>query len=725
MGDSELTFAILAALAFHIGLASAPDAPLSAAQRAFAAEQAVCPLPPADRRDQLVVVRMSGGDAVSTVAVAGLDKSTSYGEIAIGPGPGRMQLMIESNEPIVIRFTGRVDRLSKVVMVGRAGAGVIGVPRTKVHFTIGRKCYLHRAPQYLIVQTGRKADLFEEMNALHKGWTDGKVFRHAEAVEAEDRGRQTRLEAKLDDFYPSGVVALDPLMIVASSKPQPYSLLPNIAGAVQLEREGALVEMSRPEIEAWQEKARLLYGEWLIGVMTIRGDAYRVTRPIQSPPGLCGGHLLHLFVPAKEFIRGDPCHSFIFTMEGRILRPSNYADYPGCGSPVFVEQVRPQAPGPLALRSIHCSVKTGPGSANLAIASPDAKYMAFLPGQSLRIQEIADQPSEPRSLPAGADLPNFGVVQTNRWLAHSSGMWATMSLSQTEHRRGPFRPVIVHRDGTIEEFPEFRHPHGPAIGLQWLSADGRAIVRFQPADPFDRVAKRIIPSTWGIVDARTGALLDDFDEADFGRLKLSDPRLDRFFPNKTLGVVRADGRAHVLMDFGPWVSWVQGEEPRVIDALPEATAGFMAADGKTVLLLMPNLPGEDNRTHIYICDGDGDDDDGGGRHGPCPKREPKEGTWASLHDADSGRMLWALRWTFDRQDQLTKVALSDDGRFLLIGLVSRTSRHKALIGVVSMKDGKLIQTFVPPNQHYSMGFTADSKTAWITSFRGTTLYDVR
>src|SRR4051794_24017693 len=101
---------------------------LAASHTADVVPASLCQFPHLPRPGRLVVVRMSSGAAVSTVAVAGLDEGTTSGEIRIGPGRGKLQLAIVSSEPTVVRFTGRVARLSDVVMVNTAGAGVIGVP---------------------------------------------------------------------------------------------------------------------------------------------------------------------------------------------------------------------------------------------------------------------------------------------------------------------------------------------------------------------------------------------------------------------------------------------------------------------------------------------------------------------------------------------------------------------------------------------------------------------
>jgi len=132
-----------AALALLIGSAAAP-------QSAPLIQRSSCELPPLDRHARLVVLQTSGGDAVSTVGIAGLNEGMTTGEIRIGPGRARLQLIVfSSSNPMVLRVTGQVTRVSRVVMISRVGAGVTGVPSSTVRFAIGTKCYAPQDPAKL------------------------------------------------------------------------------------------------------------------------------------------------------------------------------------------------------------------------------------------------------------------------------------------------------------------------------------------------------------------------------------------------------------------------------------------------------------------------------------------------------------------------------------------------------------------------------------------------
>lgn len=670
-------------------------------------------------------MRMSSGAAVSTVAVAGLDEGTTSGEIRIGPGRGKLQLAIVSSEPTVVRFTGRVARLSDVVMVNTAGAGVIGVPVAKVHFSIGRRCNLPVDPTTVL---GKRPVISNDISDLYRAWTDGRSFRHRE-IHGEWGRAKTRLGEKMDWMYPGGVAAIDPAKVVSSGPVFRYSVLPDTAGAFQLEQSGALVEVGRAELDAWTAKAKVIHGERLINLLKIGnyGPVLRVTRPIRVPPGLCGAHLLTFLVPSKDYLSGDYCHSEVLAEDGHILAPSYHIDDPDCGLAIFEAQARPHAAGPLRLRAIHC----GSGSpiwaerqSYVPVASPDAKYMAFFPNFYLRlplkIAQISDKDSALRDYPVsstGYFALEWGGRPGYRWSDDSTGVWAAKPLSDTETGNGPIRPVFVGLDGSVRLLPELHHPVGPSESLLWVGGRGRAIARFRDQERFEPATMKLRAPAYGMVDAVSGTVLDDFEAADFERLRQTTLGLKEFFyADRVLPAQLGDGRLQALMDLGRWVLWTQGEAPRVVTDLPLASAAAMAADGRTVLMLRPNLPGQDNREYRVICEENGEEER------PCFEYKPGEGTWASLHEVGTGRLLWKLPWRFDRHDELRGFALSPDGRLALLELPSRTKPGKRLIALVSMSDGRILQTLAPHGGTF--GFAADGKVAWIMTSKATILYDV-
>lgn len=311
-----------------------------------------------------------------------------------------------------------------------------------------------------------------------------------------------------------------------------------------------------------------------------------------------------------------------------------------------------------------------------------------------------------------------GSPPAYQWNDNSRGIWAAKPLSETESGRGPLRPAYVGLDGTITMLPEVRHPPGLMDTLLWVGGRGRAIATFRDPDVTDRVTNKVLPVSYGIVDAVNGVVLDDFQNADFQRLRLVEPKLkDFFYAEQVKAAELGDGRLRVLMNLRRWVLWTEGEEPRLVPDLPQASAAAMSGDGKTILMIRPDLSDQANSEIRIFCEENGDDNE------PCYEYRPGEGTWASLHEVETGRLLWTLPWRFDRHDRLGNFALSPDGRLALIELVSRTERYKGLIAVVSMRDGKVLQTLSPRGE-ISMGFAAGGKVAWIINGKATILYSV-
>ena len=704
------------ALAGFALLASLPTSRVGAR-----AVDGACDLPLLKNSSSLVVLNHPGGTAVSTVAVAGLDKPTTTGSLEIGPGRGEIQLVIFANEPFIVRLKGQVGRISRLIMVQRSGAGATGIAASKVRFVTDEECY----PSSTFAHARRTPDRSFATGGLHRGWTDGRSFRDAEPPSPEWGKSTSQLAEDMASFYPGGIVDVDPATVVASQQPLKYRLLPNEAGALELERQGVLVKATANEIEEWRRKAKLVHGERLIGLYGIPRGAYRVTRPTEIPAGLCGAHSLAFLVPSRDYLIGDICHSDVLRMDGRILAPSNWADEHDCGIALFEQAAQPHAPGPLRLSRILCNVtrKLGSDGGEVLSPSPNGRWMAFLPWHykrlPLRLQEMAHG-SEPRDLQVtSTHYFQVGGQPGARWNTASDAIWFAKPISDTENGSGAVEAVRLGLDGKLTRMPALSHSNGPLNGLFWIGGDGQAIASFRTIPPVDPQTHKILPPTYAMVDTASGQVLDSFDAKLFEALKAANADAKDFFhTGSILATKLPDGRVRALLDLKRWVLWDQGEQPRIVD-LPQASAAELSADGKTAFLLRPNLPGEDNRGWFVSCDGEG------GRHGPCPKREPRDGTWASLHDVGTGKLIWALRWTFDRYDRLSNFTVSPDGRLAVVAVLSRADPNKHFLAVLSMRDGRVLQTLPPPRGDYSMGFSAGGTLVWISSWRGTLLYSTR
>src|SRR5205823_2153791 len=90
------------------------------------------PGPPGVAPDDVVVLFGAyEGDAVSTATLVGQDDGTQTARVVIEPGTASLSVLLTSYEPVIWRFEGAVDRVSQVLLLGRAG-GVTGVAAGRV-----------------------------------------------------------------------------------------------------------------------------------------------------------------------------------------------------------------------------------------------------------------------------------------------------------------------------------------------------------------------------------------------------------------------------------------------------------------------------------------------------------------------------------------------------------------------------------------------------------------
>jgi len=283
-----------------------------------------CPVPRPSQNQKLVILGFYEGTAVTNFSVAGLAAETTTGAIRLEPGPSNLFLAITTERPVIFRFSGHVERLARVVILNHSAGGVTGIDPGKVSFGIGSDCEISDDVKFAMkfghVKTifGRDPDASGGAQALNE-WVIDQSLVGTES-ETSDQGfdnNLTQLEEKFESMYPGGFVKIDPSDLISSQTAERYEILPNTAGAVQLERAGKIVRATRQEIEAWHALARLRYGK-IMDQITVH-EAYKVLEPIDLPAAMCGGHLLYLLLPSEEYARGAPCHNHLLLADGRMM----------------------------------------------------------------------------------------------------------------------------------------------------------------------------------------------------------------------------------------------------------------------------------------------------------------------------------------------------------------------------------------------------------------------
>jgi hypothetical protein len=273
------------------------------------------------------------------------------------------------------------------------------------------------------------------------------------------------------------------------------------------------------------------------------------------------------------------------------------------------------------------------------------------------------------------------------------------------------RPVRTTENGALELLPQLQHDAGPLDALLWAGGAGLAVAEFGTRGGFYRPEHDDPTPTFAIIDAQRGLLLDalPFDAIEPLR-KLVQGAAPYALVKNAAATTLPDGRVRVLLSVGQWIVWTQGEAPRI---LPDPYAGeshsrmVLSPDGSRILV------GRMLRTDGGFC----------GRVGGCLPGRPVEGVLAALHDLKTGREIWALRATAIADFEFPSPAISPDGRYAMVGLMPGDVRP--LIALISMNDGKTVQTLPAPGGAYAMGFANEGRTAWTHAYGVTALYDLR
>jgi EF hand len=301
-----------------------------------------CEVPKASEAAKVLLLGAYETEALSSVALGSQDEVTGIGNVMVEPGQKPLYVVIATYRPTIWRFYGATERIERVVVMAQRTmtdkttrkpislAGVVGLAADKVSFPKHSACihYFHEAPSIASAQaaatvkiaTGKSPDLIAGKYKLNTfNVPSGKIEviengrpqllviqKSGGTLTIQGDGKNIRvvtpsgnLERELLRFNPGGVVTVDANKVVASANAEPYEVLPEQAGLVQLVKSGALTQNR--------------VGEFLIN------------KKIRFPAGLAGAHavkfLLLRGVPAPD---GNPGHSCVMSEEtGQALANKN------------------------------------------------------------------------------------------------------------------------------------------------------------------------------------------------------------------------------------------------------------------------------------------------------------------------------------------------------------------------------------------------------------------
>ncbi|MCS4088570.1 hypothetical protein [Rhizobium sp. BK176] len=227
-----------------------------------------CDFPDVDGATVVFVSKYEAGNLID-LAIAGLDTEADSAEVQIEPGAGPLYVVAQTFMPTVWRVTGDVSRVSRFVAVGinrgpdaGDGVGVSGLTADKVTFVAGLDCL-----PWTSDEAGRYKQSVELKEKLGKApdkvvanYTMSTVSIPSGTFSEPNRGTpidlfsmfpkisssaaQSDAARNLSIYSPLGLLRIDPRSVVAPTKVQPYDVLPQQVGLLQLISDGQIVEQN-------------------------------------------------------------------------------------------------------------------------------------------------------------------------------------------------------------------------------------------------------------------------------------------------------------------------------------------------------------------------------------------------------------------------------------------------------------------------------------------------
>jgi hypothetical protein len=293
--------------------------------------------------ERTTVVYVNSGSALSSVTPGSDELVTEVVDIEIGVAEKPHYIVLSSGKPIIWRFTGRIDAISRVVVlgsqyIGATRSGVVGVPHDRIFFAktdidklrkwmqTRSSCdsfyFACEASTYFDIPKAARMQLAGDAPSVRYGVDQfierlrGDVLRIPRDgwVEAGPRGDwQTGTNgwtaiAKSGPFgryepvggmgyietsqnYERGLIKIDAASVASPETVRDYSILPGTAGIRQLLADGSLVGPDDARFRAayhkWDERISRPYRSKLgPNFLFSYKVSYLTTRPMTLPAGL-------------------------------------------------------------------------------------------------------------------------------------------------------------------------------------------------------------------------------------------------------------------------------------------------------------------------------------------------------------------------------------------------------------------------------------------------------
>ncbi len=317
-----MTVTFAAALA----IAAAQPVTVTDSRIPYVAPPPDCDVRPALADTELMLVSLHEGETLSSAWVGDPNEPTFVIPFSVAPG-GSIHLIITGYAQNVYQFSGAVGRIRRLTVMGHGAAAVTGLPAAIMEFTPACLPYgLFRTkggPGVEAVRRyfGRTPDNIAHDYSPFRIRIDTELHADRPPPPGPRPGTGENETDRLYQFSPGGIADMNPDQLVSAAPKGAYRTLPQVAGIRQLVRAGALVPATEADVRAWQAQARRqgATGEEARGAYM--RNAYRVTRPIIVPSGLCGALSIELFLPTPAYVIGNPCHSTLYLADGTSRGP--------------------------------------------------------------------------------------------------------------------------------------------------------------------------------------------------------------------------------------------------------------------------------------------------------------------------------------------------------------------------------------------------------------------
>ncbi|TMJ94269.1 MAG: hypothetical protein E6G74_23205 [Alphaproteobacteria bacterium] len=249
-----------------------------------------------------VLLLEARADALSTATIGAQWIATEAGSIDIEPGTSPLYVVISSHNPVIWQLSGAVDRIERLVLAGESTGpnqklpeeipliGATGVPAERIVFLGQPGCMKLHAGS--VIQD-------EAAAAVRRVAGREPVLIKPQSRKASDAAS---LPHEITRFHRGGIVEIDPRTVIASRPVERYEVMPQEAGLIQLERDGAITRNGDGEFLV-HKKIRFPAG--LFGPHVVR---FRIEKGVAMPEGDPGRSCVIVEDTGMMLYNGATCH---------------------------------------------------------------------------------------------------------------------------------------------------------------------------------------------------------------------------------------------------------------------------------------------------------------------------------------------------------------------------------------------------------------------------------